>query len=88
MTLVLCPICRQLLGPAPPGWGAAQNDLAAGWDCPYAHAGTTPRDAYEAARIHWLAHDQALQPHIHDRLTDAVSDPARNQGMTASTTPA
>lgn len=79
MTLVLCPICRELLRPAPPGWGAAHQDLPAGWDCAYAHATSTPPDAYEAARLHWLAHDQALQPHIHDRLTDAVSEPTCSQ---------
>lgn len=60
MPLVLCPICRQLLAPAAPGWAAHQTDLPAGWDCPYAHAASTPRHSYDAARIHWLTHDQAL----------------------------
>ena len=84
MTLVLCPICRQLLRPAPPGWSTAQNELPAGWDCPYAHAATTPPDAYEAARIHWLAHDHAQQPLIPDRLTGAVGEPCCSQGLAAA----
>lgn len=87
MTLVLCPICRQLLAPAPPGWSALQTGLPAGWDCPYAHGLSTPPAVYDAARLAWLARDLALHPGSGQAPCGAADDP-RAEAAREGTCPA
>lgn len=81
MELVLCPICRQLLRPGPPGsgTGAAHKGLPTGWDCLSWHAATTPPEVYEAARLCWYQHDIALHPHLldHDGVQDSTGSRRR-----------
>ena len=86
--MVLCPICRQLLAPAPPGWSSPQTGLPTGWDCPNAHALSTPPALYDAARLAWLAHDLSLHPGMgQEPCGPADRPPAQAEVTPAGRTP-